>query len=196
MWRFEFNFQNATWSYYYPKLAWASENENAAIDEALLSVVVVVYSSSSRSFSSLMRVVLWAADLASFSQGAAPPQRVPLLRARAEILIWTEDDRVFSSTVVVVLRLSLSLSLSHFLSRRLLFLLLLAFVIACFGESVASQSEAPATGFCSSFEEVVSWLASLSLFRKLLSRRLLSSPSPKALLPFPSPILAISSSSL
>ena len=182
------------WSYYYPKLAWASENENAAIDEALLSVVVVVYSSSSRSFSSLTRVVLWAADLASFSQGAAPPQRVPLLRARAEILIWTEDDRVFSSTVVVVLRLSLSLS--HFLSRRLLFLLLLAFVIACFGESVASQSEAPATGFCSSFEEVVSWLASLSLFRKLLSRRLLSSPSPKALLPFPSPILAISSSSL
>ena len=194
MWRFEFNFQMLLWSYYYPKLAWASENENAAIDEALLSVVVVVYSSSSRSFSSLTRVVLWAADLASFSQGAAPPQRVPLLRARAEILIWTEDDRVFSSTVVVVLRLSLSLS--HFLSRRLLFLLLLAFVIACFGESVASQSEAPATGFCSSFEEVVSWLASLSLFRKLLSRRLLSSPSPKALLPFPSPILAISSSSL
>ena len=195
MGRFEFNFQMLLWSYYYPKLAWASENENAAIDEALLSVVVV-YSSSSRSFSSLMRVVLWAADLASFLQGAAPPQRVPLLRARAEILIWTEDDRVFSSTVVVVLRLSLSLSLSHFLSRRLLFLLLLAFVIACFGESVASQSEAPATGFCSSFEEVVSWLASLSLFRKLLSRRLLSSPSPKALLPFPSPILAISSSSL
>ena len=37
---------------------------------------------------------------------------------------------------------------------------------------------------------------SLSLFRKLLSRRLLSSPSPKALLPFPSSILAISSSSL
>ena len=194
MWRFEFNFQMLSWSYYYPKLAWASENENAAIDEALLSVVVVAYSSSSRSFSSLTRVVLWAADLASFSQGAAPPQRVPLLRARAEILIWTEDDRVFSSTVVVVLRLSLSLS--HFLSRRLLFLLLLAFVIACFGESVASQLEAPATGFCSSFEEVVSWLASLSLFRKLLSRRLLSSPSPKALLPFPSPILAISSSSL
>ena len=182
------------WSYYYPKLAWASENENAAIDEALLSVVVVVYSSSSRSFSSLVRVALWAADLASFSQGAAPPQRVPLLLAKAEILIWTEDDHVFSSTVVVVLWLSLSLS--HFLSRRLLFLLLLAFVIACFAESVASQSEAPATGFCSSFEEVVSWLASLSLFRKLLSRRLLSSPSPKALLPFPSPILAISSSSL
>ena len=191
---FRIQLSNATWSYYYPKLAWASENENAAIDEALLSVVVVVYSSSSRSFSSLTRVVLWAADLASFSQGAAPPQRVPLLLAKAEILIWTEDDRVFSSTVVVVLRLSLSLS--HFLSRRLLFLLLLAFVIACFGESVASQSEAPATGFCSSFEEVVSWLASLSLFRKLLSRRLLSSPSPKALLPFPSPILAISSSSL
>ena len=194
MWRFEFNFQMLSWSYYYPKLAWASENENAAIDEALLSVVVVAYSSSSRSFSSLTRVVLWAADLASFSQGAAPPQRVPLLRARAEILIWTEDDRVFSSTVVVVLRLSLSLS--HFLSRRLLFLLLLAFVIACFGESVASQLEAPATGFCSSFEEVVSWLASLSLFRRLLSHRVLSSPSPKAPLPFPSPILAISSSSL
>jgi len=32
-------------SYYYPKLASASENENAAIDEALLSVVVVVCSS-------------------------------------------------------------------------------------------------------------------------------------------------------
>lgn len=139
-----------------------------------------------------MRVVLWAADLASFSQGAAPPPRVPLLLAKAEILLWTEDDRVFSSTVVVVLRLSLSL----FLSRRLLFLLLLAFVIACFDESVASQSEAPATGFCSSFEEVVSSLASLSLFRRLLSRRLLSSLSPKALLPFPSPILAISSSCL
>lgn len=142
-----------------------------------------------------MRVALWAADLASSLQGAAPPQRVPLLLAKAEILIWTEDDRVFSSPVVV-LRLSLSLSLSLFLSRRLLFLLLLAFVIACFGESVASQSEAPATGFCSSFEEVVSSLASLSLFRRLLSRRLLSSLSPKALLPLPSPILAISSSCL
>lgn len=45
VWRFEFNFQMLLWSYYYPKLAWASENENAAIDEALLSVVVVVYSS-------------------------------------------------------------------------------------------------------------------------------------------------------
>ena len=44
VWRFEFNFQMLL-SYYYPKLASASENENAAIDEALLSVVVVVYSS-------------------------------------------------------------------------------------------------------------------------------------------------------
>ena len=40
---FRIQLSNATWSYYYPKLAWASENENAAIDEALLSVVVVVY---------------------------------------------------------------------------------------------------------------------------------------------------------
>ena len=42
VWRFEFNFQMLLWSYYYPKLAWAIENENAAINEALLSVVVVV----------------------------------------------------------------------------------------------------------------------------------------------------------
>ena len=142
---------------------------------------------SSRSFSSLMRVVLWAADLASFSQGAAPPQwflffagGVRFGRRRPRFFDGCCCSSAFSF-----------LSLSHFLSRRLLFLLLgVCDRVLC--ESSLLNRRRRRRAFCSSFERWL-WLASLSLFRKLLSRRLLSSPSPKALLPFSSPILAISS---